>query len=73
MATISPLHLNDGTTNKNVRQLVWHLYYVYTAVEGSELYCYNTEGDRNSVVSQALCRTGWKLLESQAYGSSIRF
>ena len=31
--------------NKNVRQLVWHLYYVDTAVEGSELYCYNTEGD----------------------------
>ena len=42
--------------NKNVSQLLWHLYYIDTAVEGSELYCYNTEGDRNSVVSQALCR-----------------
>ena len=31
--------------NKNVRQLV------ETAVEGGgELYCYNTEGDRNSIV-----------------------
>jgi hypothetical protein len=27
--------------NKNGRQLVW---YEDTAVEGSELYCYNTEG-----------------------------
>jgi hypothetical protein len=35
--------------NKNVCQLLWHLYYVDTAVENSELYCYNTEGDRNSV------------------------
>ena len=34
--------------NKNVRQLV-HRY-------RSELYCYNTEGDRNSVVSQGSCR-----------------
>ena len=32
------------------------LQYVDTAVEGSELYCYNREGDRNSVVSQASCR-----------------
>ena len=30
-----------------------------TAVEDSELYCYNTEGYRNSVVSQASCRIGW--------------
>ena len=42
--------------NKNVCQLVWHLQYVHTAVEGSELYCYNTEGDRNTVISQASCR-----------------
>ena len=35
----------------NVRQLVWHLLYVDTAVEDSEIYCYNTEGDRNSYVS----------------------
>jgi hypothetical protein len=27
--------------------------YLDTAVEGSQLYFYNTEGDRNSVVSQA--------------------
>ena len=24
-------------------KLVWHLWYADTAVEGSELYCYNTE------------------------------
>ena len=42
--------------NKNVCQLVWHLKYIDTAVEGSELYCYNTEGDRNSFVSQESCR-----------------
>ena len=29
---------------------------VDTGVEGSELYCYNTEGDRNSVVNQASCK-----------------
>ena len=40
--------------NKNMRQLVLHLY-VDTAVEGSELYCYNTEEDINAVVSQAPC------------------
>ena len=37
-------------------QLVWNLYYVDTAIEGSGLYCYNTEGYRKSVVSQASCR-----------------
>jgi hypothetical protein len=41
--------------NKNVHQLVWHLYYVDIAVEGSELYSYSTDGDRHSVVSQASC------------------
>ena len=30
--------------NKNVRQLVWHLY-----VEDSELYCYKTEGDKTQL------------------------
>jgi hypothetical protein len=35
-----------------VSQVKWHLEYVNTEVEGSEAYCYNTEGDRNSVVSQ---------------------
>ena len=39
-----------------MRQQVWHLHYVDTAVEDSEVYCYNKEGDRNSVVSQASCR-----------------
>ena len=38
--------------NKNMRQLVWNLY-IDTAVEGSELYCYNTEDDIYLVVSQA--------------------
>ena len=45
-----------------MRQLVWHLY-VDTAVEGSELYCYNTEGNRISVVSKASCR----MVEQCAY------
>ena len=44
--------------NKDVRQLVWHLQYVDTAIEDSELYYYNTERDKNSVVSQASCRMG---------------
>ena len=51
--------------NKNVCHLIWHLY-VDTTVEGSELYCCNAEGDRNSVASQALWRMGWTLLELQA-------
>jgi hypothetical protein len=41
--------------SKNVCQLVWHLY-VNTAVEGSDLYCYNSEGDRNSILSPVPCR-----------------
>ena len=53
--------------NKNVSQLVCNFYYVDTAVEGSELYCYNTEGDRNSVVSQASCRMDVTRLEQCAY------
>jgi hypothetical protein len=64
--------------NKNLRQLVWHLLYTNTAVDGSELYFYNTEGDINSVVSQASCKMGWTLLEFQIEtgmenGPSIRF
>ena len=51
--------------NKIVRQLVWHLY-VDTAVEDSELFCYNTEGIRNSVVIQVSYTMGWTLLELQA-------
>ena len=34
MTTIFSSHLNDDTQNKNVRQLIWHLY-VDTAVEDS--------------------------------------
>jgi hypothetical protein len=39
-----------------MRQLVWYLQYVETTAEDSELYCYNTEGDKNSVISQVSCR-----------------
>jgi hypothetical protein len=42
--------------NKNFHHIVRHLYYIDTAVDGSDLYYYNTEGDRNSVVSQVSCR-----------------
>ena len=34
-------------------------------IEGSELYCYNTEGDRNLVVSQASCRMDVTRLEQR--------
>ena len=40
--------------------MVWHLWYV-----DNELYCYNAEGDKNSVFSQASCIIGWKFLELQ--------
>ena len=50
--------------NKNVCQLVWHLC-VDTTVH--ELYWYNTEGDRNSVVSEASCRMDVTRLEQRAY------
>ena len=46
--------------NKNVHQQVWHLY-----VDGSELYCYNTEGERNSVVSYALSSMDVTRLEQE--------
>ena len=36
-------------------------------VEGSELYCYTTEGDRNSVVSQGSCRMDVIRQEQRAY------
>ena len=52
--------------NKNVLQLAWRLQYVDTAVEEIEIYCYNTEGDINSVVSEASCKMGWILIELQA-------
>ena len=51
---------------KNMHQLKWHLQYVDTAEEGSELYCCNTEGNRNSVVGQALCRIDVTRLEQRA-------
>ena len=53
--------------NKNVRQLVQHLQSVDIAVEGSDFYGYNIEGDKNSVVSQASCRIAVTRLE---YGMS---
>ena len=61
--------------NKNVHQLAWH---VDPAVEGSEIYCYNTEGDSNSVASQESCRwmvTTWVTGRNRhgRNGSSIRF
>ena len=54
--------------NKNLRQLVWHLWYRDTAVEGNQLYCYNTEDDRNSVISQASCRMDVTRLEQRDVG-----
>ena len=36
-------------------------------VEGSELYCYNTEGDRNSVENKASCKMDVKRLEQRVY------
>ena len=53
--------------NNNVHQLIWHLPYVDTAVDGSDLYCYNTEGDRNSVESQASCKMYVTRLEHRSY------
>ena len=47
--------------NKNVRQLVC------SAVEGRELHCYNTEGNRNSVVGQTKCKMDVIRLEQRAY------
>ena len=37
------------------------------SVEGSELYCYSTKGDRNLVASQALSRMDVTQLEQRAY------
>ena len=44
-----------------------YLQYVDTVVEGSKIYCYNIEGDRKSVVSQALCRMDLSQLEQNDY------
>ena len=59
MTTIFPSHLND-----DVHQLLWP-FYVGTAVEGSEWFCYNTEGNRNSVVCQPSCRMDVTRLEHE--------
>ena len=53
--------------NKNVHQLVWYLWYIDTAVEDSQVYCYNTKGNINSVVSQASCIMDVTRLEQRAY------
>ena len=57
-------HLMMIPQSNNVLQLVRHIYYVDTAVQGINLHCYNTEGDRNSVASQSLCRLDVTRLES---------
>ena len=51
--------------NKNVRQLVWDFQYAGIAVKDRELYCYSTDGNRNSVVSQASCRMAVTQLEHE--------
>ena len=48
MTTIFSPHIEMIPENKYVRQVVCHFQYVNTAVEDSELDCYNTEGDKNS-------------------------
>ena len=58
--------------NKNVRQLVWHVQYEYNKAEGCELYCDNTEGDRNSIVSQE-CRIDVTRLEQRVYSGLWTF
>ena len=49
-----------------MHQPVWHLWYVDTAIEGGELYCYNMEGDRNSVVNHVSCRMDVTRLEQNS-------
>ena len=50
-----PLHLNDETTKWECAPAIMALVVRGHFSRGSEFYCYNTEGDRNSVVSQAPC------------------
>ena len=57
-----PSHLNDATKWEYVA-VIMALVVHRLAVEGSELYCYNTEGERNSVVSQLTCRMDVTQLE----------
>ena len=56
--------------NKNERQLVWLLQYVETPVDGSELYCYSTEDNRNSVTSQTSYRMDVTRLEKIRHGEA---
>ena len=53
-----PSHLNDYTTKEECAPAIMALQYVDTAVESSELYCYNIEG-----ISQAPCRMDVTRLE----------
>ena len=53
--------------NKDVHHLLGHLYCIDTAVEGNDVHCYNTEGNRNSVVSQASCKMDVTPIEQYAY------
>ena len=62
MATIFPSHLNDDTTKYECAPAS-----IALIVKGSELYFYNTEGDRNSVVSQTSCRMDVTRVEQQVY------
>ena len=38
-----------------------------SGVEGSELYCFKTEGDRNSVITEVSCRMDVTRLEQRTY------
>ena len=58
-------HLSDDSTKYECAPSSKTLSVVHTAVEGSELYCYNTNDDKNSVVSQASCSKGCTLFELQ--------
>ena len=64
MTTIFPSHLNDDITKYVYAQASMA---VDTAVENSELYCCNPEGDRNSVVSQTSYRIDVTRLEQRSY------
>ena len=61
-----PSHLNDDSTKSECAPASMALIVYRPAVEYSVFYCYNTEGDRNSVVSQASCRMDVTRLERRA-------
>ena len=56
-----------------MRQIVWNLWYADIAVEGSELYCHKTEGNKNSDVSQVSCIMDVNRPESVPTADSGRF